>query len=202
MTTCKSRQLNIGAGVSCLPDFINVDISTRADVTIDLNREPLPFDDDSVDLVFTYHCLEHLENYLFALGEIHRVLTHNGRLLVGVPYVTLTEYNLVNPYHRQNFNEYSFDFFEPGKLKDSAAEENQILFKKVFHRFHYLPEFARESPDRQQWARRHLFNVVRSIDFGLAAIKDPTIPIEFDEDAGPAWQEQFDTLLNARVEYD
>ena len=107
--TGQEIRLNVGAGETFIPGFTNVDIVPWADVTLDLNVDKLPFEDNSVDLVFTYHCLEHLDNYLFALGELHRVLKHCGRLLVGVPYVTLTQYNLVNPYHRQNFNEYSFD---------------------------------------------------------------------------------------------
>lgn len=95
-----SQKLNIGAGVRFIPGFINIDMSDRADISLDLNRNRLPFDDSSVDLVFTNHTLEHLDEYLYALGEIHRVLKHGGRLLVGVPYVTLTEYNLVNPYYK------------------------------------------------------------------------------------------------------
>ena len=60
---------------------------------------------------------------------------------MGVPYVTLTEFNLVNPYHLHNFNEHSFDFFDPDRLRGSAAEEHEISFKKAFHRFHYTREF-------------------------------------------------------------
>ncbi len=196
-----TTRLNIGAGVSYLPGFTNIDVSSRADLQLDLNSDRLPFDNDSVELIFTYHCLEHLDDYLFALGEIHRVLQHQGHLLVGVPYVTLTEFNLVNPYHRQNFNEYSFDFFDPAKLKDSAAEENEILFQKAFHRFHYLPEFAKKPPDRQEWARRHLFNVVRSIDFGLVAIKDQNTPASADKKLSDEMISKFDDLLASRVAY-
>ncbi len=196
-----SSKLNIGAGVSYLPGFTNIDVSAKADLQLNLNSDRLPFDDDSIELIFSYHCLEHLDKYLFALGEIHRVLQHQGRFLIGVPYVTLTEFNLVNPYHRQNFNEYSFDFFEPGKLKDSAAEENEILFQKVFHRFHYMPEFVKEASDRQEWARRHLFNVVRSIDFGLVAIKDQATPASPDNKLRDKMISEFDSLLASRVAY-
>ena len=111
MNSNKEIKLNIGAGRTYIPGFVNVDISEKADISLDLNCERLPFDDNSVDLVFTYHLLEHLSDYLFALGEIHRVIKHGGQLLIGVPYVTSTEFNLVNPYHKQHFNEYSFDFF-------------------------------------------------------------------------------------------
>ena len=197
-----SKKLNIGAGVSYLPGFTNIDVSPRADLQLDLNNDRLPFDDDSIELIFSYHCLEHLDNYLFALGEIHRVLQHQGRLLIGVPYVTLTEFNLVNPYHRQNFNEYSFDFFDPAKLKNSAAEENEILFQKAFHRFHYLPEFAKEPPDRQEWSRRHLFNVVRAIDFGLVAIKDRNTSASPDDMPRDKMIAEFDNLLASRIAYE
>src|SRR5437016_5004624 len=105
-------RLNIGAGTTYIPGFKNIDIDSKAEIQLDLSKDRLPFDDDSVSLVFSYHTLEHVSEYLFALGEIHRVLGHNGALLLGLPYVSLTEYNLINPYHLRNFNEHSFAFFD------------------------------------------------------------------------------------------
>ena len=194
-------KLNIGAGMSYIPGFANVDVSTRANVTLDLNRDRLPFDDNSVELVFSNHTLEHLTDYLFALSEIHRVLRHAGQLLVGVPYVTLTEFNLVNPYHKQHFNEYSFDFFDPERLKGSAAEDDGIVFRKVCHRFHYSDEFASDPPERLQWFRRHCFNVVREIDFGILAIKDPNSPLPIEPDTGQQLLKTYDECMAARVPY-
>ncbi|MAT96907.1 MAG: hypothetical protein CL608_07175 [Anaerolineaceae bacterium] len=171
-------KLNIGASQTFLPEFINIDISDRADIPLDLNNQPLPFEDDSVSEVFSYHTLEHVENYLFVLGEIYRVLKHGGIFLVGAPYLTLTKYHLVNPYHYHNFNEYSFDFFDLNKLKGSASEQNPILFHKIFHRFHYIGFFNILPPPFRAWSRYHLLNVVRKIDFGLIAVKNTNLPIE------------------------
>ena len=169
--------LNIGAGKTYIPGFINIDMSSQADISLDLNIDKLPFEDNSVDLIISYHCIEHIKEYLFSLKEIYRVLKHGGIFLVGVPYVTLTEYNLVNPYHLNNFNEYSFDFFDQNILKGSAEEENPIAFKKMFHRFHYMGVFNLFPSPLKTWSRRHLFNVVRKIDFGLIAIKSD-IPLK------------------------
>jgi SAM-dependent methyltransferase len=191
-------RLNLGASQTRIPGFVNIDICSQADLTLDLGKDRLPFEDGSVDVVFTYHTLEHIPDYLFCLSEIYRVLAHGAHLLVGVPYVTLTEYNLVNPYHLHNFSEFSFDFFELGKLKGSASEENSIQFQKVFHRFEYIGRFARLPAPLRDWSRRHLFNVVRSIDFGLMAVKEPR-PVPACDPA--AMQAEFAQCLSARVPY-
>ncbi len=198
----RQRRLNIGAGKTYLPGFINVDVAPHAEISLDLNKDKLPLPDDSVDLVFSYHTLEHLHNYLGALAEIHRVMRHGARLFIGVPYVTLTEYNLVNPYHRQHFNEYSFDFFDVGKKLGSAAEPGGVMFRKVFHRFHYMPEFANKSEKRKEWCRRHLFNVVHKIDFGLIALKQGASAIQVTDGMALEFEAQFDELFQSRTRYD
>ena len=198
MNESKEIRLNIGAGQTFIPGYINIDISKKADIALDLGKDSLPFEDDSVDLIFSYQTFEHIPDYFFVLSEIHRVLKHGGCFLVGLPYVTLTEYHLVNPYHLHNFNEFSFDFFDV-KLKGSAAEENPILFSKVFHRFHYIGVFKLFPPPFRSWFRRHLFNVVREIDFGLIAIKCPdnAIPLNCKQ----TMTRQFDDCLCSRVAY-
>ena len=45
----------------------------------------LPFHDNSFDTVHMHHVLEHLEDPLKALKEIHRILRCGGRLYVSVP---------------------------------------------------------------------------------------------------------------------
>lgn len=197
-----SLKLNIGAGITFIPGFVNIDITDRADICLDLNHERLPFDDNSADLIFTNHTLEHLHEYLHALGEIHRVLKHGGELLVGVPYVTLTEFNLVNPYHKQHFNEFSFDFFDPERLLGSAAESGGILFRKVCHRFRYMPEFANEPPEKKDWYRRHCFNVVKEIVFGVMAIKDISKPLPIEKGTEQRLLQKYDELIAARTLYE
>ena len=193
--------LNIGASKSYLPGFVNIDAVPHSDLQLNLEVDDLPFDDNSVDVVFSYHTIEHIQNYLGLLAEIHRVLKPRGRLFIGVPYVTLTEYNLINPYHRQHFNEFSFDFFDPKKLLGSAAEDGAITFRKVFHRFHYMPEFELKSDRRKEWCRRHLFNVVRKIDFGLLALKDETDDVKVDEQMEAQFVREFDEILRQRKRY-
>jgi predicted SAM-dependent methyltransferase len=201
MKNANKLQLNIGAAVTRIPGFVNIDIAPNADISLDLNRDRLPFNDNSVDLVFSYHTVEHVENYLFALGEIHRVLKHKGKFLLGVPYVTATRSNLVNPYHHQNFDEYSFDFFDPERLKGSASEENNIFFKKVFHEFRYMSGFKLLHPPIRNWCRKHFLNVVKKIDFGLLAIKYPEEKVILSKKDIDEMKKEFKDCKARRIKY-
>ena len=193
------EKLYFTAGLTYIPGFRNIDYSDHAEITLDLEKDQLPFEDNSVEVIFSYHTLEHVRNYLHALGEIHRVLAHGGVLYLGVPYVTLTEFNLVNPYHHTHFNEFSFDFFDAAKAKGTAIEDNEILFTKLFHRFHYMPGFRKLPKRLQKTCRRHLFNVVQKIDFGLVAIKSDE-PLTVDMSEAPHVAE-FDRLFGKRELY-
>jgi len=199
MTPAEPLKLNLGAGYTYIPGFVNVDISPIAEVTVELGREKLPFEDNSVDVIFSYQTLEHVENYLAAMADIYRVLKHGGRFLVGLPYVTLTEYHLVNPYHLHNFNEHSFAFFDPARLLGSAAEEHAIIFHEVYYRLHYRGAFNLMPGPIRKWCRRHLFNVVRKIDYGLLAVKDRSLPLNPPTPAEMV--REFIQYMHSRVPY-
>lgn len=198
MSHMKQVRVNIDAGLATLPDFINIDVSGKGEHTINFDKEKLPFEDNSVDVIFSYHALEHIPDYLSAMAEIHRVLKHGGHLLLGLPYVSLTEYHLINPYHLHNFNEHSFDFFDADKFADLSVDK-PVLFKKQFHRLHYLGLFKYLPNGLKNWSRRHLLNVVQKMDVGLIAIKDRNIPMENVNQE--KMQQEFQKYFDERVPY-
>jgi len=193
--------INIGAAKTYIPGFINIDIDEKAELVLDLGVDKLPFPDNSARTVVSRHTLEHIPNYLFALGEIHRVLRHDGELLLSLPYVTRTEHHLVNPYHLHNFSELAFDFFDPQLLKGSAAEEGDTTFRRVFVRFNYNGYFGLAPRLYRVWARKHLLNVVRQFDIGLVAIKDPNRPVDISRERARKLEARLDALKSARVPY-
>jgi SAM-dependent methyltransferase len=193
--------LNLGAAKTHIPGFINIDIHERADISLDLGVDKLPFPDNSVRTVVSHHTLEHVPNYLFALGEIHRVLRHDGELLLSLPYATLTEHHLVNPYHHHNFTERSFDFFDPLLLKGSAAEEGDTAFRSVLVRFSYIGLFGAAPRWFRVWARRHLLNVVRQFDIVLIAIKDPDRPVDVSKSRARELEARLMELKRMRTPY-
>lgn len=84
----QSTYLNVGCGWNTPAGFINLDYEWHAKVDLvwDLAK-PLPFADNSMDGVYTEHCMEHVTHQvaLFALSEFRRVLKPGGRLRVIVP---------------------------------------------------------------------------------------------------------------------
>jgi SAM-dependent methyltransferase len=52
---------------------------------INIERDPLPYGDASLDLVVTNQTLEHVKEVFWILHEITRVLKVDGHLLIGVP---------------------------------------------------------------------------------------------------------------------
>jgi predicted SAM-dependent methyltransferase len=84
------RKLQLGTGDNHLDGWLNTDIhdfAGRGDVVyLDLRRA-FPFPDDSFDLVFSEHVIEHVDyaDGLHSLRESYRVLRPGGRIRIATP---------------------------------------------------------------------------------------------------------------------
>ncbi len=80
--------VNLGCGMTNHPKFINVDAYPYPHVHFVHRIDHLPmFTDDSVDLVYASHCLEHFKHYEITqvLNEWVRILKPGGVLRLSVP---------------------------------------------------------------------------------------------------------------------
>ena len=80
-------KLNVGGGKGHpkLSGWTIVDMRDSADLVLDISSQRLPFDDASVDVVFTSHTLEHIlpQKLGFVLDEFRRVLKPGRRTETG-----------------------------------------------------------------------------------------------------------------------
>jgi predicted SAM-dependent methyltransferase len=90
LRTHSERKLQLGTGDNRLEGWLNTDIHDFADrggiVYLDLRRRfPLP--DDSFDVVFSEHVIEHVDypDGLHSLRESFRVLRRGGRIRIATP---------------------------------------------------------------------------------------------------------------------
>lgn len=83
--------INLGGGDWVFPFFRNVDYYAKEefiDYKVNLEENPsLPFKDNSVDLIYSSHMLEHLshDSLVELLNECYRVLKGNGMMRLNCP---------------------------------------------------------------------------------------------------------------------
>ena len=80
--------VDIGCGRSKRPGFIGVDYVAYpgVDHVLDFTQERLPFDDRSVDHVYSAHCLEHLTSFHHLFREIGRICKDGAKIEIVTPY--------------------------------------------------------------------------------------------------------------------
>lgn len=101
MTT--DLKINLGSGSKCYVGFLNVDIDpgSNPDYVVNLEKDPLPFEDNSVSEIKAHHVLEHLgEGFFHCLKEMYRVCKHGAILDVQVPHPRHDVF-LIDPTHRR-----------------------------------------------------------------------------------------------------
>jgi SAM-dependent methyltransferase len=187
--------LDIGCGRKKIAGAVGIDFSSMsdADLVIDLNHEPLPYDDSSVDFIYSSHTLEHLstKGFIHVMQEAYRVLRPGAQFKIVVPFFTTTV-NLANPFHNNNicFNEHTFRFFssEPNcealpkheyetpscpqwGLRYSANSEIGIEFKTLRIDKFYFPHYAERSAPERAAACSSALNVAEQISYSLQAVK-------------------------------
>lgn len=102
--------INLGCGFRKEESFINVDgfPACKPDVLWDLNKMPYPWADNSVDQIYAYHIMEHLENWWGAFAECARILKPRGQMEIRVPDPS-SDSAVVYRDHLQVIGLFSFD---------------------------------------------------------------------------------------------
>ena len=114
MAGMKSRHaaaLNLGCGRKRIEGAINLDInpSIAPDVIHDLNNRPWPFDSDSFEHLYAYDVIEHLDDVIATMNEIHRVCRAGAQVEITVPHFSSAN-TFTDPTHRHAFGYSSFHY--------------------------------------------------------------------------------------------
>ncbi|MGL4552054.1 MAG: class I SAM-dependent methyltransferase [Gemmataceae bacterium] len=106
------RVLHLGAGQKYDPRAVNVDLvaSTGPDLVHDLDRTPWPLPDGRFEEVWAYDVLEHLDDLIAVMEEIHRVCRPGAVVKVTVPHFSSSN-AFTDITHRHYFGRFSFDYF-------------------------------------------------------------------------------------------
>lgn len=130
--------------------------------TIDFEKEPLPFEDNSIRLAVSLAVLEHIQDPSFFISEIHRVLEPGGLIYLSTPNFQIDYKNFYNdPTHVRPYTPESIEmilkihgFKEPNtfpglRCKPRWFYEGKYRFLKGYYLFpfrgdnYYVPKFLR-----------------------------------------------------------
>jgi SAM-dependent methyltransferase len=152
--------LNIGCGRRKIAGAVNVDVSDQvgADVVHDLTNMPWPLPSDTFREVHAQDVIEHLNDTVRVMEEIHRICRNGATVHITVPHFSSAN-AFVDPTHRRFFSYFTFDYFDADHVYGfySAARfkrtRAQLVFapsivNKVVHRVANRRPLAYE----QRWA--------------------------------------------------
>ena len=102
---CGNRKFagSIGMDIVAVPGVV--------DVIADMSRG-LPFRDNSLDGLYAYHVLEHVDDFLGLMGEIWRVCRHGGRVRVKIPHASSPYILWKDPTHKRGLSIATFAYFD------------------------------------------------------------------------------------------
>lgn len=102
--------LDLGCGRRKTKGAMGVDInpSSAADIIHDLNKFPYPFSNDEFDLIICNSILEHLDDIIKVMEEIHRIARTSALIKVITPHFSSTD-SFRDLTHKHPFSIHSFD---------------------------------------------------------------------------------------------
>jgi predicted SAM-dependent methyltransferase len=137
----KPKFLNIGCGDNHKKEFINIDYNWRPGINLCWNiNYSLPIKPDSMEGVFSEHCMEHLsyDEAQRALSDFFRVLKPGGVVRISVPDAEL----YLETYHKQKHGEeaqFPYERFAAERSLDTPMMHVNGTFR--FHGHQYAYDF-------------------------------------------------------------
>lgn len=188
------RILEMGCGqIKRFAHSTAIDVNPRsvADVIHDLNGTPYPFEDNAFDCIIAEHVLEHLDDLIKIVEEMHRITRPGGTWFIEVPHFSSANF-FTDPTHKHAFSSRSFDYFVAGTTLSSYRYSTATLKKKrvalrsdvfPFVRFRGTTRLARavsryiNRRHNQYYYERHFAFIwpVDAIEFTLEVVKPEVV---------------------------
>lgn len=106
--------LVLGCGDVRIEGAVHVDVreNVSPDVQWDLNQRPWPFKDGAFREVVAEDVVEHLDELIPTMEEVHRVMATGATLWLTTPHWRHVN-SWTDPTHKWHLTEHSFDYFDP-----------------------------------------------------------------------------------------
>jgi SAM-dependent methyltransferase len=132
--------LDIGCGPDKLEGAYGMDVIEQPgiDLVHDLNVRPWPLPANHFTHVRAKDVLEHVEDFIGCVEEIHRILAPGGTLYIRMPFAGSVHHH-TDPTHRRAATSRTMDYFIPGSHLHRYSYSNASFQLETFH---YLREMV------------------------------------------------------------
>jgi SAM-dependent methyltransferase len=158
-------KLDIACGQNKTEGYFGVDISKNpgVDLVWDLEKYPWPLPDNSVDEAVCNHYLEHTEDIMKFMNEVHRILKPGAKVLLVSPY-----YNSMrawqDPTHTRAISEATFLYYNKDWRVANKLQHYPISADFDFtFAYNISPDWINRSEEARHFAIIHYTNVINDI---------------------------------------
>ncbi len=167
-------KLDLACGRVKQEGFFGVDINpnTHADLILNLEEYPWPWENNSVDEIHSAHFLEHVKDANKFMEEVWRILKPGGIAHFVTPYYTSVR-AWQDPSHIRAVSEHTYRYFTEKGRKEMALEHypNTCDFEIIKFDYNIMsPEWKGKSQEAIQYAAIHFWNVIDDL---IAHLKKP-----------------------------
>ena len=127
------KSLNVGCGGVKLEGAVGVDIrpAPEVDAVCDLNSYPWPFQEGVFDQIFCQDIIEHLDDVVKTMQEIHRIAKGGSKVTISTPHFAHPN-SFRDPTHKWHFTIDTFDYFTKELQYPVYTKEKFRVIKKEF----------------------------------------------------------------------
>jgi len=135
----KPLRVELGCGKCKTEGYIGIDKEPFpcVDIVYDLNRG-IPLPDECAERILAHNLIEHLDDLVEIMGEIHRVLILGGQVEIISPHY-LSPYAWGDPTHRLALSEVSMLYFTPGFVDRFGDYGIKGYFKIIEQEVRFAP---------------------------------------------------------------
>lgn len=133
----EEKVLDIGCGTEKRAGSVGIDYITHpnVDITHNLEEFPWPIEDNTYDLIIAKDFMEHIDNVVATMEEIHRIAKPDGILEIWTPHFAHPN-SFRDPTHKKHYTFGTFDYFTGDVdypiYSDKKYEyvEKKLIFRK------------------------------------------------------------------------
>jgi SAM-dependent methyltransferase len=168
--------VDIGCGPNKKPGTLGIDVFAfpEVDIVHNLDFGPTPLPDSSVDEIYCNHVIEHVQNPIAVIAEMHRICKHGAKIHIQTPHFSSLDSWTDMTHLRHLSTQWPLPFLQGGYLSAQTGSFSLISSTVMFPRsaLSWMPRLIVCLFGLRRWEKYYAFRYpAGEIQTKLQAIK-------------------------------